>query len=151
MIRIWERVDDMLVVSLAARTVISVLAGYVFGFVGWLAAWLFMPFLEFTGVALPATGSVVLGLATSITATLMFWDAYHTPWRKLVFAVSVIGSATAACVITFLVATNNPNYTYLTRGVIFPMINFGTFAATVVAVGFYLYREVFQASVYRDR
>ena len=151
MIPIREKLDDMLVVSLVARAVISVLAGFVFGFVGWLIAWLLIPYMEFTGLALPITGSIMLGLATSVTATLVFWDAYHSPGRKVIFAASVIGSATIACVITFLITIGNPKYTYLTRGVIFPMINFGTFTATFVAAGFYLYREVFQTAEYRDR
>ncbi len=151
MIPIREKVDDMLIVSLVARTVISILAGFVFGFVGWLIAWLLIPYLEFTGLALPITGSIALGLATSVTAAAVFWDTYRSPKHKMIFAASVVGAATAACLITFLITINNPKYTYLTRGVIFPMINFGTFTATFVAAGFYLYREIFQDTVYRDR
>ncbi len=141
----------MLVVSLVARTVISVLGGFVFGFVGWLIAWLLIPYLEFTGLALPITGSITLGLATSVTAASVFWDAYRPPAHRVIFAASVIGAATAACLITFLITISNPKYTYLTRGVIFPMINLGTFTATFVAAGFYLYREIFGDPAYRNR
>ena len=145
MIRIRERVTDILIVSLVSRIVISVLGGFVFGFVGWLIAWLLMPYLEFTGVALPLTGTAVVGLATSATAACIFWDAYGSPARKTIFLASVIGVAVTGCVITFLITTNSPKYIYVTRGVIFPMINIGTFTSTLIGAGYYLHRQLFEA------
>ena len=141
MIPIRERVNDVMIVSLVARIVISILGGFVFGFVGWLIAWLMMPYFEFTGVALPLSGTVILGLATSATAASIFWDSDGSPARKVVFLVSVIGAAMAACVITFLITTSSSKYIYVTRGVIFPMINIGTFTSTLIAVGYYLHGQ----------
>lgn len=144
MIPIRERVNDILIVSFVARTVISILGGFVFGFVGWLIAWLLMPYLEFTGLALPIAGTVVLGLATSVTAAAVFWDAYGSPARKTAYVASVIGATMAACAITLTIGMSSPKYIYITRGVIFPMINIGTFTATLIAAGYYLHRQFSQ-------
>ena len=141
MVPIRERVNDIMIVSLVARIVISILGGFVFGFVGWLIAWLLMPYLEFTDMALPLAGTVVLGIATSVTAAAVFWDAYGSPARKTVYVASVIGGTMAACMITFTIAMSSPKYIYITRGVIFPMINIGTFTATLIAAGYYLHRQ----------
>ncbi len=133
-----------MIVSLVARTVISILGGLVFGFVGWLIAWLLMPYLEFTGLALPIASTVFLGIATSVTATAVFWDAYDSPARKTAYAASVIGATMVACIITFTITMSSPKYIYITRGVIFPMINIGTFTATLIAAGYYLHRQFSQ-------
>ena len=145
MIPIRERVNDVMIVSLVARIVISILGGFVFGFVGWLIAWLMMPYFEFTGVALPLGGTVILGLATSATAASIFWDAYGSPARKVVFLALVIGGAILACVITFLITTNSSKYIYVTRGVIFPMINIGTFTSTLIAASYHLHGQFSRA------
>ena len=131
-----------MVVSLVSRIVISVLGGFIFGFVGWLIAWLIMPYFEFTGIALPLAGTTVLGLATSVTAASIFWDAYGSPARKTVYLASVIGAAVVACAITFLIATNNSRYIYITRGAVFPMINVGTLVSTLIAAGYYLHGQL---------
>ncbi len=144
MFRIRERVTDVMVVSLVSRIVISILGGFAFGFVGWLIAWLIMPYLEFTGIALPLAGPTVLGFATSVTAASIFWDAGGSPARKTVYLVSVIGVAIAACAITFLIATNSSRYIYITRGAVFPMINIGTLVSTIIAAGYYLHGQLSQ-------
>ena len=144
MIPIRERVNDIMIVSLVARIVISILGGFAFGFVGWLIAWLLLPYLEFTGLALPLAGTIVLGIATSVTAAAVFWDAYGSPTRKTAYVVSVIGVAMAACTITFAITMSSPKYIYITRGVIFPMINIGTFTSTLIAAGYYLHRQFSQ-------
>ena len=144
MVRIRERVNDVLVVSFIARAVIAVLGGFAFGFVGWLIAWLLMPYLDFTGLALPLAATIGLGLFTSATAVSVFWDAYGSPARKSAYVVSVVGATMAACAITLAIAMSNPKYIYITRGVIFPMINVGTFTATLVAAGFYLQKAIFR-------
>lgn len=136
--------NDILIVSLVTRTVISILGGFVFGFVGWLIAWLFMPYLEFTGLALPIGATVGLGFATSATAISVFWDTYGSPARKSAYAVSVIGATMAACMITLAITMNSPKFIYITRGVIFPMINIGAVTATLVAAGYYLHRQFSQ-------
>ena len=139
---IRERVTDVMIVSLVSRIVISVLGGFAFGFVGWLIAWLIMPYIEFTGIALPLAGATVLGLATSAAAAAIFWDAYASPARKTAYLASVIGATMAACAITFLIATNDTRYIYITRGVVFPMINVGTLVATVIAAGYYIHAQL---------
>lgn len=146
MIPIRERVNDVMIVSFISRTVIAILGGFVFGFVGWLIAWLLIPYLEFTGLALPIGSSVFLGLSTSIPATSIFWDAHRSPGVRMIYVVSVVGSAMLACIVTFVITMNNPKYTYLTRGVIFPMINIGTFISTLIAAGFYLQKGLFQVA-----
>lgn len=145
MIPIRERVNDVLIVSLVARIVISILGGFVFGFVGWLIAWLLMPYFEFTGLALPLAGTIFLGIATSATAASIFWDSYGSPGRKSAYVASVIGATMVACAITLAITMSSPKYIYITRGVIFPMINIGTFTATVVGAGYYLHRQFSQS------
>ena len=135
----------MLVVSLIARSLISIFAGFALGFVGWLATWLAMPLLSLGGLTLPIVGSLILGLTTSITAAAVFSDSVPAHRQKLIFAVCVIGTATIACAVTFTINISASHYIYLTRGVVFPMINFGTFTATFTAAAIYLYLELFSA------
>ena len=141
--RLRHRVDDMLLVSLIARGTISVLAGLVLGFVGWLAAWLLIPFFEFTGLALPIVSSLVLGVATSLTAAVVFVDIAESRRLRIAFVACVMTAAVVSCAITFTISINASHYTYLTRGIVFPMINVGTFTATFVAAAFYLYGALF--------
>ena len=72
--RVLQRIDDIFVVSLVARTIIALFAGFVFGLVGWLVAWLLIPFLNFAGFALPVVSSPVLGNSTSVGAASIFSD-----------------------------------------------------------------------------
>ena len=132
----------MLLVSLVARTVIALFAGFALGFAGWLLAWLLIPLFGFTALALPAVSSVVLGGTTSIAAAFVFVDPDRSRSRKLAAIATVVCAAIAACAITFSISVNASHFTYLTRGIVFPMINAGTFAATFTAAVLYLYGEL---------
>ena len=143
MIRIRGRVDDVLVVSLVARTVISLIGGFAFGFVGWLVAWLAIPFFQFTHLAMPVVGSATLGFFTSAAAAFIFRETRRSWAFRTAFPTFVIGVSIAACAVTYSVASDNPGYTYLTRGVVFPMINVGAFTATVAGAAGYLWQELF--------
>ena len=146
MIRIRGRVDDVLVVSLVARTVISLIGGFAFGFVGWLIAWLTIPFFQFTHLAMPVVGSAMLGLTTGVSSAFIFRETGCSWAFRAGFPVFVIGVSIAACAVTYSVSSDNPGYTYLTRGVVFPMINAGAFTATVVGAAGYLWQELFLES-----
>lgn len=140
--RLLSKLDEMVIVSFVTRTVIALFAGFALGFAGWLLAWLLIPLFGFTSLALPAVSSVVLGATTSVAAAFVFTDPDRSRSRNLAMFAAVVCVAIVACVITFAVSVNASNFTYLTRGIVFPMINAGTFAATFTAGGLYLYGEL---------
>lgn len=138
---------DLIVVSVLARLILGFFAGAVASFLGWMTAFWAFKLVGFTPLTFPVVTVVAIGAWVGLMVSLAWWHLDSPRRVGLLHALVITVVALVGGLIAFLLAMENPNFTWVERGFVFPVANAAVLGANVVALGLYLFRVVVRREV----
>ena len=138
---------DIIVVSTLARLILGLFAGAVASFVGWMTAFWVFKLVGFSPATFPAVTVMAIGAWVGLVVSLAWWHLDSPPRVGIINGAIITTVALVGGVIAFFLAMENPNFTWVERGFVFPVANASVLGANVVALGLYLYRVVVRREV----
>ena len=138
---------DLIAVSVGARLVLGVFAGAVASFLGWITAFWAFKLVDFTPVTFPVVTVLAIGLWVALAVSLSWWHMDSPRRAGLVNSLVITLVSLVSSYIGFRAGLENSGFTWVERGIVFPMANASVLGANVVAMALHLYRVVVRREV----
>jgi len=133
-----------ILVAVVIRVVIGVFLSGALSFLGWFIARMVLPYFQFNVVNLGLVTVPTIGGLAALGAVLAWWN-WETPRKVIALSALLIALAgMVSAAIAFQMALQTQSFTWLQRGIIFPMINAAVVGANLIGGAVFTYRAAFR-------